>query len=210
MSQAFAEAPPAHSRPLQDAAQRATANVGKALIEGRFSTFPTIDRGVGMIVDLRDWFPINAYSLQWELFAKSQGRIDLILSLERGETRHYVSGRRARRARDLREGSSRPRVRLATFHRGSRSNSHRFRRRPLDLRGLIEGDPASHLVSWIDAHPYLVKAEWLAGHGEAESEVEELCALIQAAAQRHIAAISWGDQDRYRPYYRRRVPPDPS
>jgi hypothetical protein len=207
---AFAEPPPAHSVPLQEQAREATRNVGRALMDGKFPSFPTVDRGCGVLVDLRPWHPVNAYSLQWELFAGSQGRIDLLLSLESGMTRHYVSGARARQARDAREGTNLPRLRVATFHRGSRRQNHGRRRRALDLRGLICRAPAKHLVRWIDAHPYLIKAEWREGRGRSEEEVRELCALVQAEAQRFVSEISWSDEDRYRPYLRRRVPMDPS
>lgn len=198
----FSNPPPDHVRPLRELARLATANVGRALMDGRFASFPTVDLGRGTIVDLRAWYPVSAYSLQWELFDESHGLIDLFICIESGKTMHYVSGRRARRKRDQLEGTGRPKVGIGTFHRGSSRPIRGRTRRALDLAGLVARCPASELVNWVDAHPYLVKAEWKPGAGECEKDIDTLCREIRIAAQEYLAAIAWSDRDRHHPYRR--------
>ena len=203
LSTGFATPPPAQTQLLQDRALRATANVGRALMDGKFPSFPTVDGGKGVVADLRPWFPINAYTLQWELFAESHGLVDLFVSVESGWSLHYVTGSRARRKRNLREGLGKPTIRIATFHRGTSGRNTTRPRRALDLRGLIRRRPGAQYVRWIDAHPYLVKTEWRAEiAAPGDEEVIAVCNDVQQMAQEYVAEIRWSNKDRYHPFRR--------
>ena len=166
------------------------------LVHQAWTTLPSVDGGWGLLLDLRDEPLAIAYELQWLLFKAANRRIDYFVVQESNSIVHYVSGQSARKERDLLERSGSPNLRVGTHHKGTKGTRRTRYQMGIDLAYMTRRRPAPELLgSWIDAHPYVVKAPWIPN----QLNGVHLRQAGEAIGQAMVAMLKnygWVDEDR--------------
>lgn len=168
----------------------------RELAQQPWSHLPSVAGGWGILLDLREEPLAIAYELQWALFQNAERRVDYFVVQESTANVHYVSGPRARLERDRLERTGHPDLRVGTFHKGTKGERRTRFQRGVDLTYMTRRRPAAALLgTWIDAHPYLVKAPWTmdclndqALHKTAEGIGKAMVGMLQT--------YGWTDEDR--------------
>ena len=171
----------------------------RELAQREWPHLPSVDGGWGLLLDLRGEPLAIAYELQWALFQAADRKVDYFVVQESDAIVHYVSGPQARQERDRLERSGCPHLRVGTHHKGSKGTKGRRRTRfqlGIDLAYMTRRRPAPELLgTWIDAHPYVVKAPWVANRvdGARLSQVGEGIGQAMVAM---LTNYGWTDLDR--------------
>ena len=168
----------------------------RELVHQEWMHLPSVDGGWGLLLDLRDEPLAIAYELQWSLFQASERRIDYFVVQESDANVHYVSGPRARLERDRLERSGCLPLRVGTHHKGTKGTRRTRFQMGIDLGYMTRRQPAPELLgTWIDAHPYLVKAPWI----NDQSDGFKLRQAGEAIGEAMVAILrnyGWKDLDR--------------
>lgn len=166
------------------------------LAQYEWTRLPSVDGGWGLLLDLRDEPMAMAYELQWTLFQASGRKVDYFVVQESDANVHYVSGLLARQERDRLERSGCPSLRVGTNHKGTKGIRRTRFQMGIDLAYMTKRRPVPRLLgTWIDAHPYLVKAPWVTNRLDG-AKLKHAGDGIGEAMVAMLRNYGWKDADR--------------
>jgi hypothetical protein len=182
---------------LAETTRRVRTRTAELIQRNDWPRLPSTEGGWGLLLDLHREPGVNAYELAVGLACAAGGRVDYFVTQEHPERVHYVSGPKARAARDAAERGGMPPLRVSTLHKGGRRSPSWPASRGIDLACLTRRQPAADLLGpWIDAHPYIVKAPWRR-NGEADgAAVRTAASAIGDELGGLLERFGWSDRDR--------------